>query len=164
LEILNRLLGPDRQRYAGVARVPAGARYLLVDSSLRAFADGPHRQPAQAGASVRRRTQTIAARMFRRESNHWRRAALDQRTPQSLILECLQEIAVLALLIVGGEDQPEAIALSEDMADGIPDACLLRVQGAGHHASREVPDAVPGEIRRWLAAAGSRAPAPRALA
>jgi pimeloyl-ACP methyl ester carboxylesterase len=136
----------------------------LVDSSLRAFTDGPRRRPAQVDADVRRRTQAMTARLFQRESNYWRRAALDQRTPRPPALERLREIAAPTLLIVGGEDQPEAIALSGRMADGIPGARLLQVQGAGHHANMEAPDAVLAEIRRWLAGAPGRDRAVRASA
>jgi pimeloyl-ACP methyl ester carboxylesterase len=106
----------------------------------------------------------MTARLFQRESNYWRRAALDQRTPQPPALERLHEIATPTLLIVGGEDQPEVIALSGRMADGIPGARLLQVQGAGHHANMEAPDAVLAEIRRWLAGAPGRDRAVRASA
>lgn len=122
----------------------------LVDSSLRAFTDGPRRRPADVDAAVRRRTQEMTARLFQREQSYWRRAALDQRVPQPSALERLDDIAAPTLLIVGSEDQPEAIALSARMADGIPEAQFLQVQGAGHHANMEAPDAVLGEIRRWL--------------
>jgi pimeloyl-ACP methyl ester carboxylesterase len=88
---------------------------------------------------------------FRRASNYWRRAALDQRGPQPTALERLHEIAAPTLLISGAEDQPEAIALSERMAAGMPAAQFLLLQGAGHHANMEAPDAVLAETRRWLA-------------
>lgn len=136
----------------------------LIDSSLRAFTDGPHRQAAQVDADVRRRTQAMTTRLFQRESNYWRRAALDQRTPQPPALERLHEIAAPTLLLVGGEDQPEVRALAERLAAGIPGARLLVVQGAGHHANMEAPDAVLAEVRRWLAAARGhgKKPAPPA--
>ena len=63
----------------------------------------------------------------------------------------LPPIERLVLNDVGPTIQPEAIALSERMAAGIPGARLLQVQGAGHHANLEAPDAVLAEIRRWLA-------------
>jgi pimeloyl-ACP methyl ester carboxylesterase len=50
------------------------------------------------------------------------------------------------------------------MADGIPGAQLLRVQGAGHHANMEAPDAVLAEIRRWLATHADRTQGRLALA
>lgn len=129
----------------------------LVDSSLRAFTDGPRRRPADVDPAVRRRTQDMTARLFQRERNYWKRAVTDQRVPQPSALERLDEIAAATLLIVGSEDQPEAIALSMRMADGIPGAQFLQVQGAGHHANMEAPDAVLGEIRRWLRAYPARA-------
>ena len=136
----------------------------LIDSSLRAFTDGPRRQAARVDADVRRRTQAMTTRLFQRESNYWRRAALDQRTPQPPALERLHEIAAPTLLLVGGEDQPEVFALSERLAAGIPDARLLVVPGAGHHANMEAPHAVLAEVRRWLAAARGhgKKPAPPA--
>lgn len=124
----------------------------MIDSSLRAFTDGPRRRPSQVDAVARQRTQAMTARMFRRGSNYWQRAALDQRVPQPSALERLGEVGAPTLLIVGSEDQPEVIALSERIADGIPGARLLQVQGAGHHVNLEAPDAVLAEVRRWLAA------------
>lgn len=122
----------------------------LIDSSLRAFTDGPRRQMRDVDAVARRHAQAMTAAMFQREQNYWRRAAQDQRTPQPSALERLHQIDVPSLLMVGGEDQPEAQALSERLADGIRDARLLVVQGAGHHTNLEAPDAVLAEIRAWL--------------
>ena len=123
----------------------------MIDSSLRAFTDGPRRRPEDVDAAVRRRTREMTARNFQREANYWRRAALDQREPQHSALQRLHEIAAPTLLIVGSEDQPEVIALSERMAAGIPGARLLLVQGAGHHVNLEAPEVVLAETRRWLA-------------
>lgn len=136
----------------------------MIDSSLRAFTDGPRRQPAEVDAEARRHTQAMTTQLFRRESNYWRRAALDQRMPQPPALERLHEVAAPTLLMVGSEDQPEVRALSERLAAGIPGARLLVVQGAGHHANMEAPDAVLAEVRRWLAAARGRVPVRAAVA
>ncbi|MBD8899852.1 alpha/beta fold hydrolase [Rhodanobacter sp. DHG33] len=123
----------------------------MIDSSLRAFTDGPRRLPQDVDAAVRHRTREMTANNFRRASNYWRRAADDQRAPQPSVLDRLHEIAAPTLLISGTEDQPEAIALSERMAAGIPTAQFLLLQGAGHHTNMEAPDAVLAETRRWLA-------------
>ena len=136
----------------------------MIDGSLRAFTDGPRRRPEQVDPAMRRRTREMTTHTLQRESNYWKRAALDQREPQPSALERLHEVAAPTLLIVGSEDQPEAIALSERMADGIPGARLLRVQGAGHHANMEAPDAVLAEIRRWLATHADRTQGRLALA
>ena len=141
-------------------RTPAARAFLqalgtydvleLIDSSLRAFTDGPRRQARDVDPVARRHTQEMTAAVFQREQNYWRRAAQDQRTPQPSALERLHEIDVPTLLMVGGEDQPEVHALSERLADAIRDARLLVVQGAGHHTNLEAPDAVLAEIRAWL--------------
>lgn len=59
----------------------------------------------------------------------------------------LAEIAVPTLVLVGDRDvvtgAPEAVALSE----GIPDAVLVTVHGAGHVSNQECPQAV----NAWLA-------------
>lgn len=123
----------------------------MVDSSLRAFTDGPRRRPEDVDVTVRHRTREMTAQNFQRASNYWRRAASDQREPRPVALERLHEIAAPTLLISGTEDQPEAIALSERMAAGIPIAQFLLLQGAGHHTNMEAPHAVLAETRRWLA-------------
>jgi len=141
-------------------RTPAARAFLqalgtydvpgMIDSSLRAFTDGPRRAAAEVDAGVRRRTEAMTALQFRREPNYWRRAAQDQRTPQPSALERLGEVAAPTLLMVGGEDQPEVQELSARLADGIRRAQLVVVQGAGHHANMEAPAAVLAETRRWL--------------
>jgi pimeloyl-ACP methyl ester carboxylesterase len=141
-------------------RTPAARAFLqalgtydvpgMIDSSLRAFTDGPRRAASDVDADVRRRTEAMTALQFRREPNYWRHAAQDQRTPEPGALERLGEIAAPALLMVGGEDQPEVMELSAQIAEGLRHAQLVVVQGAGHHANMEAPDAVLAEIRRWL--------------
>jgi pimeloyl-ACP methyl ester carboxylesterase len=123
----------------------------LVDSSLRAFTDGPRRAPAQVDPGVRRRVEAMTERLFRREASYWTRAAQDQRVPQPSALERLDGIAAPTLLLVGGEDQPEVLALSEALAAGIRGARLQVVPGAGHHANLEAPGPVLDAIRGWLA-------------
>ena len=141
-------------------RTPAARAFLqslgtydvpgMIDSSLRAFTDGPRRAASDVDADVRRRTEAMTALQFRREPNYWRLAAQDQRTPQPGALDRLGGIAAPALLMVGGEDQPEVKELSAQIAEGLRHAQLVVVQGAGHHANMEAPDAVLAEIRRWL--------------
>ncbi|GAB3790000.1 alpha/beta fold hydrolase [Dyella agri] len=141
-------------------RTPAARAFLqalgtydvagMIDSSLRAFTDGPRRAATDADAGVRRRTEAMSALQFRRTPNYWRHAAQDQRTPQPSALDRLGELSVPALLMVGGEDQPEVQELSARLADGIDHAQLVVVQGAGHHVNMEAPEAVLAEVRRWL--------------
>lgn len=124
----------------------------LIDSSLRAFTDGPRRKPGEVDPAVRRHTEAMTTRLFKRETSYWTRAAQDQRTPKSTALERLHEIDVPTLLIVGAEDQAEVMALSRELAADIPQARLLVIPDAGHHANLEWPAQVLTEVRSMLSA------------
>lgn len=124
----------------------------LIDSSLRAFTDGPCRAPNEVDPDVRRRTEAMTTRLFKREKSYWTRASQDQQTPQPVAMERLNEIDVPTLLIVGSEDQAEAIALSKELARGIRGARMLVIPDAGHHTNMEWPALVLAEVRDLLAA------------
>jgi 3-oxoadipate enol-lactonase len=122
----------------------------LIDSSLRAFTDGPCRSPNEVDPTARRHTETMTTRLFKRESSYWTRAAKDQRTPQPSALERLHEIEVPTLLMVGSEDQVEVRDLTRQLAQGIAHARALIIDGAGHHANLEAPASVLAEIQTVL--------------
>lgn len=123
----------------------------LIDSSLRAFTDGPRRASAEVDPVVRRHIEAMTTRLFKRATSYWTRAAKDQRTPQPSALERLHNIEVPTLLIVGSEDQPEVIALSRELAQGIPHARMLVIPDAGHHTNMEWPAHVFAHVRDMLA-------------
>jgi 3-oxoadipate enol-lactonase len=127
----------------------------LIDSSLRAFTDGPRRSPNEVDPIARRHTEAMTTRLFKREMSYWTRAAQDQRTPQPCALERLHEIDVPVVLIVGSEDQIEVRDLTRELAQGMPHARALMVHGTGHHANLEAPAQVLAEIRGVLSVAES---------
>lgn len=141
-------------------RTPAARAFLqalgsydvagMIDSSLRAFTDGPRRDAGEVDAGARRHTRAMTTQVFRAEPNYWRRAAQDQCTTQPSALARLHEIEVPTLLMMGSEDQPEVHELSAELAAGIRGSRQLVVQAAGHHANLEAPAAVLAEIRAWL--------------
>ena len=124
----------------------------LIDSSLRAFTDGPRRAAHEIDPVVRQRTETMTTQLFKRDKSYWTSATQDQRTPQPTAMERLNEIDVPTLLIVGSEDQAEVIALSKELAQGIRGARMLVIPDAGHHANMEWPAQVLAEVRDMLAA------------
>jgi pimeloyl-ACP methyl ester carboxylesterase len=125
----------------------------LIDSSLRAFTDGPRRRPEEVDAAVRRRVDAMTSRLFRRPTSYWTGAAHDQRTPQPDALTRLHELRMPVRLLVGSEDQPEVHALSQQLVTGIAGARLEVLPDAGHHANLEVPQAVLAAVREVSAAA-----------
>ena len=64
--------------------------------------------------------------------------------------ELLKEIRVPALVLCGREDQVTPVALSEEMAELLPDAELVIVETAGHMTTLEQPEAVIAAVADWL--------------
>jgi pimeloyl-ACP methyl ester carboxylesterase len=64
----------------------------------------------------------------------------------------LGAITVPTLVAVGEEDSLTPPHLAEEMAAGIPGARLVRIPGAGHLPSMEMPAAVTELLRDWLRA------------
>jgi 3-oxoadipate enol-lactonase len=124
----------------------------LIDSSLRAFTDGPCRSPNEVDPVARKHTEAMTTRLFKREASYYTRATLDQHVPQPSALERLHEIDVPTLLLVGSEDQAEVHDLNRELAQGITHARTLVIHGAGHHVNLEAPAQVLVEIRRALTA------------
>ena len=133
------------------AAVASGDPEALLETSLRSFLDGPRRAPEQSDPQARARIAAMSRWNFAREDGYWKKAAL-QRNPEVPAPERLAELRVPVLLIVGEEDQPEVIELSERLAAGLPEARLVRVPDAGHHANIERPDAVLPLLREFFAA------------
>jgi pimeloyl-ACP methyl ester carboxylesterase len=122
------------------AALQSGDGEAMLEASLRTFVDGPRRTAVQSDQEARARIRAMSAWNFGREDGYWRRAHF-QQVPQPPAPERLAELRMPALIIVGEEDQPEVIALSEQLAAGMPRAHLVRMPGAGHHVNIEAPQA-----------------------
>ena len=70
--------------------------------------------------------------------------------------ELLTEIQVPALVLCGRQDQITPFALSEEMADLLPDAQLVIVDTAGHMTTLEQPAAVNAAVADWLSRVDDR--------
>jgi len=125
----------------------------LIDSSLRAFTDGPRRARNEVDPAARRHTEAMTTHLFKRDISYWTYASKDQQTPSPSALERLGEIDVPTALIVGSEDVPEVHALSKELLEGTPHAHMFVVHGAGHHTNLEAPAHVLGIVREALAMA-----------
>lgn len=135
---------------AFVAAVQNGDAEALLETSLRGFLDGPRRMPEQCNAEARLRIAAMSRWNFGRKDSYWKKAAL-QRHPDVSALERLAELRMPVLLIVGEEDQPEVIELSERLAAALPDARLVRVPDASHQVNIERPDMVLPLLREFFA-------------
>ena len=124
----------------------------MIDSSLRAFTDGPRRATNEVDPVARSHTEAMTTQLFKRDTSYWTRATQDQRTPKPSALERLHEIDIPAVLIVGSEDQVEVHQLAKELLAGLPQARMYVVHGAGHHANLEAPAQVLGIVRNALSA------------
>jgi pimeloyl-ACP methyl ester carboxylesterase len=122
----------------------------MIDSSLRAFTVGTRRSPHRVDSLVRTRTEAMTSALFKREASYWTRASVDQRVPEPSALQRLGEIRVPTVLMVGSDDQPEVMALSKELAEGIPGARLVVIPDAAHHANMEAPATTLARIREVL--------------
>lgn len=62
----------------------------------------------------------------------------------------LTELRVPAIVLCGREDQVTPLALSEEMANLLPDAEFVIVEAAGHMTTLEQPEAVGAAVAGWL--------------
>ena len=65
-------------------------------------------------------------------------------------LDTLRSLGRPVLVVVGAEDAVTPVESARRMADAVPGARLETVDGAGHMAVVERPDAVAGALRRFL--------------
>ncbi|MDJ0949546.1 MAG: alpha/beta fold hydrolase [Alphaproteobacteria bacterium] len=64
----------------------------------------------------------------------------------------LARIGCPTLVLCGRQDGLTPLAWSEEIATGIPGACLEAIEDCGHLATMERPDQVNAALRAWLAA------------
>jgi pimeloyl-ACP methyl ester carboxylesterase len=62
----------------------------------------------------------------------------------------LGRLAMPALVLAGEEDALCPPAMQHELADGLPNAVLALIDGAGHFAPLERPDAVADHVAAWL--------------
>lgn len=78
---------------------------------------------------------------------------LRQLRAQSTRVDRRMELGALeqpTLVISGGDDHVCPVALQEELADGLPRSTHIVLDGVGHMAPLEAPDAIAAHLRRWL--------------
>ena len=99
------------------------------------------------GFGGRERERTIAA--FARIPADGLRAGVEC-LPTHDVTDRLGEIAAPTLVIVGELDEETPVAYAEVLAEGIPDAELRVIDGAGHLTPAEAPDEFDTLVREFL--------------
>lgn len=127
-------------RHASAALVRAeGSAPFLDDFVPRLVAPGDHASLHAARAIADAQEPEAVAR------------ALEALAGRADRVPDLPAIAAPALVIVGSEDALTPKPFARALADGLPDAELLEIPGAGHLTALEAPDAFAGAVRDFLA-------------
>ena len=142
---------PDKAegRQAMIALAEAEGIDAVVEAHLPAFLSEQHLAREDLTSTVREMARATGVETYLRQQ-----AAIMSR-PDSR--EMLGEIDVPTLVIVGAEDTLTPPDLAQEMADGIPSADLVVIEGCGHLSTIERPQAVNDAMRSFLQKAGMTA-------
>ena len=106
-----------------------------VERELRLWIDGPRRRPGDVDPAVRERSRRMNAHNYEVMSEEGTPAELD---PPALAR--LEEIHVPTLVVVGDQEIPDMLAISETLERRIRGAERAVVEGAAHHLTMEKPE------------------------
>lgn len=131
---------PDAWRAARLAPLDAGARIEDFAEPVLRSVMAPDPDPAAVAAAV--------ASMLRVPISGLRQtvAAL----PAHDVRDRLDRIAAPTLVVVGERDVETPPSYAQALADGIPDARLAIIPGAGHLTPFEAPDALTALLREHI--------------
>jgi 3-oxoadipate enol-lactonase len=126
---------------------------------LRALAEaiwvvGPRRRLEQVDAGYLTRARDLLARAIRGGP------AVENTDTAHTDVDRLDAIRVPVLVIVGTEDEPDAVSSAHVLADRIPGAILEEIEDAAHLPSLERPRRFDAILADWLAATRSPASDP----
>ena len=133
---------PDEWRAARLAPLDAGLTPADIAEPVLTSVAGPGLRP-----------DLLAMRVagFARIPSAGLRAAVEC-LPSHNLLDRLAEINAPALVVAGELDAETPVAYARALADGLPDAELVVLDGIGHLAVSEAPDAFNQLARAFLAA------------
>jgi pimeloyl-ACP methyl ester carboxylesterase len=133
---------------AEVDALDAGDLDAAVEVNLRAWVDGPGREPGEADPDVRSLVGVMQRRAFE-VSGDWDDVVEDELDPPALAR--LADVAAPTLVLVGEGDGDVLIEAAARVADEVPDAQLVRWPWVAHLPSMERPAEFLALAREWFA-------------
>jgi 3-oxoadipate enol-lactonase len=127
------------------AALDRGAIDEATEVNIRTWLDGPMRQSSEVDAAVR----SLVFEMQRRAFEMANPASAEERPTQPLRTR-LPSIAAPMLVMVGELDQPDMLAVSEEVAAAVPNARFLSMPGVAHLPPLEAPEAFVELVRPFL--------------
>lgn len=138
----------------------AGDVERVREMNLRWFVDGVDRDPADVDPRVHTAVRGWLDDLLPRQAGQLRADAGDARLVEPLVRDRLDDLPMPALVITGRHDDPGFQAAARHVADHMPNADLVEVDGAAHLPNLERPDRVNALLMRFLAALPDHDPAP----
>jgi pimeloyl-ACP methyl ester carboxylesterase len=124
------------------------------EMNLRWFVDGVDRDPADADPRVRAVVGGWLDDLLPRQAAQLRTDAGDAQLIEPPVRDRLDDLPMPALVITGRHDDPGLRAAARHVADHMPRAELVELDGAAHLPNLERPDRVDALLMRFLAAVG----------
>jgi len=131
------------KRRAALMAAKAQGAHKFVQGIL----DDPHFVPAPENPAARDKVRQILNDNF---ENHLREGDFC-RSPEKPAAERLASIGVPALVVLGGRDHADLLAVGEALESGIPGAKTVVFFGAGHMVNMENPDRFNKTVLEFLA-------------
>ena len=136
------------------------ARLAPLDAGLTPAEIAVDVLTAVAGPGLGDEVLAMRAAAFARIPSTGLRAAVEC-LPSHNVLDRLVEIAAPTLVIAGELDAETPVAYARALVDGLPNAELVVLDGVGHLAVSEAPDAFNNLVREFLSAGQAAMPGTR---
>lgn len=147
-------LTPDLRAFFEAERdaLSRGDLDAAVEANLTWWVDGPHRGPDAVAPAVREHVAAMQRRAFELTAG-W--DDIEQRELDPPALERLADIRAPTLILLGELDLDTVHDAARRLAEGVPDARLVRWPDTAHLPSMERPDEFLALLRDWLTPASS---------
>jgi pimeloyl-ACP methyl ester carboxylesterase len=135
-----------------LAAFERGDQETASELQLRLWFDGPRRDPGQLDPR-RRAARAEAGRMNRRFVARGTYAIADAAPLDPLeppALGRLAEVRLPVLVVAGALDHPEVLRAAQVLAEGIPGARSVSMEGCAHVPPLEAPEAFAATLRGFL--------------
>ena len=115
------------------------------ECALRAWTDGPRRPPEEVNPDVREKVRAMSMENMRPGRN-----LAQPQSPDPPAIERLGDIKAPTLAIVGELDMPDIRSIVDLIAEGVPGAKKLIIEGAAHMVNMEQPKAFDEAVLEFL--------------
>jgi pimeloyl-ACP methyl ester carboxylesterase len=111
--------------------------------------------PYMAPALEREASAALVRRLARDNARAWSIPPVEvRRRPPAL--ECLRELTMPTLLIVGDRDVPDILRIADRLERELPDVRRVDIAGVGHMVNLEAPERFNAALRDFLEETGGR--------